>query len=199
VSVALDAANREIDIDVVQGGLDLSQVGGALGAGQIAAASKQGNGSRVQMFGAGTVVANDCAKFDSGGNIVSAGAPCGSGGGGGGDTITGDFGIVVTQPSAGVKRVGIDTATVPTFLTASANIDFGAVSQDACLEQTIALPGAATGDSVAPGWPHTFEAGLVGTMFVSAQNTVTVRVCKLTAGAVDPAQQNFRATIVRSF
>jgi hypothetical protein len=36
-------------------------------------------------------------------------------------------------------------------------------------------------------------------MFVSAQNTVTVRLCKISSGSVDPANQAFRATIVRSF
>jgi hypothetical protein len=40
---------------------------------------KQGNSSQVQMFGGGTVNSDDCAKFDSNGNIVSSGAICGTG------------------------------------------------------------------------------------------------------------------------
>jgi hypothetical protein len=49
---------------------------------------KSGSGSRLQMFGGGTVNANDCAKFDASGNVLSAGGPCGSGGGGSSPTLT---------------------------------------------------------------------------------------------------------------
>jgi hypothetical protein len=63
-----------------------------------------------------------------------------------------------------------------------------------------ALTGAATGDSIAPGWPSTLEAGLAGTMRVSAPNTVEVQLCNLTGATMTPAAgQTFRATIVRSF
>lgn len=197
VSVSNDATNREVDIDVVPANLDLSLLGGSLSPSQIVSTGRQGNGTKVQMFGAGTPAANDCAKFDANGNIVSAGAACGAGGGG--DTIEADFGIVITQTGAGVKKIGLDTATVPAFVSSTATLDFGSIAQSACSELTVNVPGAATGDSVAAGWPQTLEAGLAGTMFVSAQNTVTVRLCKITSGSVDPANQAFRATIVRSF
>jgi hypothetical protein len=198
VSVANDAANKEIDIDVVPGSLDLGTIGGALSAGQIAAASRQGGGAKVQMAGSGTPAANDCAKFDSSGNIVSAGAPCGSGGGGGGGgSFTAGSGIDNDQLTAGI--VAVDTATVPTFLTAATSLDFGPLSQSNCEEQTIAVPGAGTTDSVSPGWPHSLEAGLMGMMFVNAPNVVTVRLCRVISGSVNPAGQNFRATIVRGF
>jgi hypothetical protein len=39
---------------------------------------KQGAANVVQMFGGGATAAGDCAQFDAGGNLVSAGAPCGS-------------------------------------------------------------------------------------------------------------------------
>jgi hypothetical protein len=197
VSVVNDAGNKEIDIDVVPGGLDLGTIGGALNASQIAAASRQGSGSKVQMSGSGTPSANDCAKFDSGGNIVSAGAPCGSGGGGGGGSLTGGTGIDNSQLAGGI--VAVDTATVPTFLTGAITLDFGSLAQSNCEEQTISVPGAGTTDSVSPGWPHSLEAGLMGMMFVSAPNVVTVRLCRVTSGSVNPAGQNFRATIVRGF
>lgn len=197
IVVANDTTNREVDIDVVPGNIDLSTLGGTLHVGQIAATSKQGNGARLQLFGAGTPATNDCAKFDASGNIISAGAPCGSGSGG--DTIQSDFGVVITQTGPGVKKIGVDTAVVPTFLTASASLDFGQIPADSCSELNIAVPGAATGDAVSAGWPHTLDAGLSGTMFVSGANTVTVRLCKATPGLVDPPNQNYRATIVRSF
>jgi hypothetical protein len=197
ISVANDAVNREVDIDVAPANLDLAQLGGALGASQIAAASKQGSGARLVTFGGGALEVNDCAKFDATGSLVSTGAACGSGGSG--DTITADAGIIVTPDGPGVKRVGVDTATVPTFLTATATLDFGSIPSSNCSELTLTLTGAFTGDSVAPGWPQALEAGLTGTMLVSGPGTVTVRLCKVTAGSVDPALQVFRATIVRSF
>lgn len=44
----------------------------------VASANKQGNGSKFQLFGGGSVATNDCGKFDASGNTVSAGAPCGT-------------------------------------------------------------------------------------------------------------------------
>jgi hypothetical protein len=61
------------------------------------------------------------------------------------------------------------------------------------------LPGASAGDSVAAGWPAGLESGLIGTMRISASNTVSVRVCNLSGAALDPAAATFRATVVRSF
>lgn len=48
---------------------------------------KAGSGNLLQMFGGGTVNPNDCARFDGSGNVISAGAPCGSGGSGGTGSI----------------------------------------------------------------------------------------------------------------
>lgn len=56
-----------------------SQISSTLALSQIASGDKQGNGSKLQMFGGGAVATNDCAKFDAAGNVVSAGAACGSG------------------------------------------------------------------------------------------------------------------------
>lgn len=56
--------------------------GASITAGTIATAALatvQGNGAKVQLS-TGTTTLNDCAKFDTNGNIVDAGAACGSGG-----------------------------------------------------------------------------------------------------------------------
>jgi hypothetical protein len=95
--------------------------------------------------------------------------------------------------------VAVDSATVPTYLTAAAMLDFTSIPPGACADSTLSMPGASTGDSVAPGWPAGFEGGLIGTMRVSASNTVAVRVCNLSGATVDPAAAIFRATVVRSF
>jgi len=62
------------------GDYSFSQIAGQLVLGQIAPVALQGNGSKLQLF-SGTAAANDCAKFDANGNLVSAGAACGTGSG----------------------------------------------------------------------------------------------------------------------
>jgi hypothetical protein len=113
------------------------------------------------------------------------------------------YGREVYAAGSGLVRNGnqfaVNSAVVPTFLTASSTIDFGPIATATCADDPIPLTGAAVGDAVAPGWPAALETGLSGMMLVSAADTVTVRLCNLTASAIDPAGASFRATIVRSF
>jgi hypothetical protein len=95
--------------------------------------------------------------------------------------------------------VAVDSATVPTYLTVAAVLDFTSIPAGACADSTISMPGASAGDSVAPGWPAGLESGLIGMMRISASSTVEVRVCNLSGSTVDPAAATFRATVVRSF
>jgi hypothetical protein len=95
--------------------------------------------------------------------------------------------------------VAVDSATVPTYLTVAAVLDFASIAPGACADSTLTLPGASAGDSVAPGWPAGLESGLIGMMRISASNTVAVRVCNLSGTTVDPAAATFHATVVRSF
>jgi hypothetical protein len=96
--------------------------------------------------------------------------------------------------------VAVDSATVPSYLTSTAVLDFGSITPGLCSsDMTFSLPGAVTGDSIAPGWPAAMESGLLGTMRVSAANTVAVRVCNFSGTTLDPAAATYRATVVRSF
>jgi hypothetical protein len=193
VSVLDDTGNNEVDVDVVQANLSLASIGGSLSASQIASGSKQGTASKIMMYSGSAPGADNCAKFDASGNLVDAGAACGGGGGGGGSYSSGT-GIAIAG-----SVINVDTAVVPQYLTASESLDFGSISANTCAELTMTLTGAAVQDSIVPGLPPSIEAGLIVNMRVSAADTVTVRVCKITSGSVDPAAQNFRATIVRSF
>ena len=112
----------------------------------------------------------------------------------GGGNYTAGTGANVTG-----STISVDKTSVPTYLTSSASLAFGSIAQGACAQLTFTLTGASPGDSVAPGWPGTIEAGLAGTMLVSATNTVAVRLCNMSGGALTPANQTFRATVVRSF
>jgi hypothetical protein len=83
------------------------------------------------------------------------------------------------------------------YLTASATIDFASLSDGVCGSNTLTVTGAATGDNVAPGWPSGLESGLVGAMYVSSANTVTVRLCNWSGASLDPASATFKAGITR--
>jgi hypothetical protein len=146
--------------------------------------------------------ANPCASGGSGAFARrEAGAwNCAGSGGGGGGSYTFNSGTGTVASTVGTTiTYNVDTATVPTFLTGATSIDFGSIAQNNCSTSTITVTGAVTGDAVAPGWPAALEAGLTGIMNVTAANTVTVTLCKITSGSVDPANNTFRATIVRSF
>ncbi len=129
-----------------------------------------------------------------------------NGSGGGGVTIASNSGVAV-DPGVGVTvatasgraTVSIDTAVVPTYLTGSASLNFNAIPAASCTEVTLPLNGAATGDAVSAGWPPTLGAGLAGTMFVPAGNTIAVRLCNVTTSSIEGFLADFRATIVRNF
>ncbi len=107
---------------------------------------------------------------------------------------------IATVATAGQTTISIDSAVVPTFLTASATLDFPSIAAGTCsADMTISLPGANAGDAVASGWPAAMESGLNGTMRISAAGVVSVRLCADATGAVNPAAATFTATVVRSF
>jgi hypothetical protein len=107
---------------------------------------------------------------------------------------------IATVESFGQTVVGVDASVVPTYLASTAVLNFPLIANGACAtDQTFTLLGALAGNSVAPAWPSAFEPGLLGIMFVSAADTITVRVCNLSGAAVDPINAAFGATIVRNF
>lgn len=83
-------------------------------------------------------------------------------------------------------------------LAAAASLDFGSIAAAASAELTIAVAGAAVGDSVALALPAAPTAGLVFQAFVSAANTVTLRATNITAGAIDPAAASYGVTVFKA-
>ncbi len=79
----------------------------------------------------------------------------------------------------------------------SAALNFPSIPAHTCSAQTISVSGAALGDPVMPAWPATLEDGLTGLMYVTALDTVTVRLCNITTNTIDPASQTFAGRIVK--
>ena len=108
-------------------------------------------------------------------------------------------GIMVVDAGA-AATVAVDSAVVPTYVSGSATLNFPSIPTGSCTSDMVfSVPGAAPGDTVAPGWPSTLNSGLTGTMFVGAADAVYARLCNLSGVAIDPAPAVFKATIVRSF
>jgi hypothetical protein len=83
------------------------------------------------------------------------------------------------------------------LLSATAVLDFPSVGIGADEELTITVPGALVGDAVMLGLPATFEADLIAFAFVTAANTVTVRVVNHTGAVINPASGTFRVCLDR--
>ncbi|MEV8638100.1 hypothetical protein AB0395_41255 [Streptosporangium sp. NPDC051023] len=80
-------------------------------------------------------------------------------------------------------------------LTATATLDFASIAAGAVGTLTVTVTGAATGDFVIVAPPGNLNTGLVVCGFVSAADTVTIRVLNGTAGAIDPASSTWKVTV----
>ncbi len=79
-------------------------------------------------------------------------------------------------------------ATPTLGLRGSATLATAQIAAQACaVDQSISVAGAPAGSPCIVGAPATLAAGLVATCFVSATNTVALRVCNHTASPITPA------------
>lgn len=104
---------------------------------------------------------------------------------------------ILETPSADAMAAYL-SAFIPEILPpVSASLDFGSTAQSAISTATITVPGAQVGDVVSLGAPSTIESGFIWSGFVSAADTVTIRLAKITSGTVDPAIGTWTATVIR--
>lgn len=73
------------------------------------------------------------------------------------------------------------------FISASASLSFGSIASNGVGTLTLSVTGAVTGKPVILGAPSAIEAGLTWSGYVSAPDTVTVRVHNGSGGSVAPA------------
>jgi hypothetical protein len=168
--------------DVVEANLSLANIGGLLAATQLA--SVRGNATKVQLAGAGTPATDDCAKFDAAGNLVSAGAACGSGSG----SLTAGTGISAAQLATGV--VAVDTAApivAPIPIAGSLSVTLGAISNAAISAvQTVTVAGASSGDIMACDASPGIADGVSFHGRVTAANTVHAWALNMSGGVTTP-------------
>ncbi len=80
-------------------------------------------------------------------------------------------------------------------ITATATLDFPSLAAQTCSDLTITVTGSVVGDAVELGPPAALATGLSAIGIVTAADTVTVRLCNVTSGAIDPIAATWRATV----
>jgi hypothetical protein len=78
----------------------------------------------------------------------------------------------------------------------SAALDFGTIADGGYGALTFTLTGAVVGNYLAPLWPTTLPAGLVGTMLVTATNTVTVTLANLSGAPITTGSLTYGAKVI---
>lgn len=86
-----------------------------------------------------------------------------------------------------------------THLHSSANLSFGSIMPSACVDRTLSLAGAETGDSVVSVWPNGLNRRLynASSMFVSKPGFIAVRLCNPTRKAATVRNYRYEAIVVR--
>jgi len=80
-------------------------------------------------------------------------------------------------------------------ITSSASLTFGAIASNGIASQTVTVTGATAGQSVMLGPPAAIEASLTWSGFVSATDTVTIRLHNTSGGSITPAVATWYATV----
>ena len=101
------------------------------------------------------------------------------------------------------KRPTFDTGSQPLlagrdFRRGKATLDFPSVAAVSHQTLTITVTGAAVGDDVMV-FRDTPTAGILVDGYVSAPDTVTVRLTNITASGVDPVSMEFRCIVIKAY
>lgn len=97
---------------------------------------------------------------------------------------------------SGTLSQSVDKSKFPD-LCGRATFDFASISAGASATTTITVSGATTSDMVIVTAAGGIASGLIPTAYVSANDTVTLRLFNPTAGAIDPGNTVYRARVFR--
>lgn len=141
---------------------------------QLEATTNTVSGAPELWFGGGTSATLDTNLYRSAANVLK----------------TDDAFIAGTSFTIG------SGATITGHLSAAVALNFGSIAAGTTAELTATVTGAAVGNVTAIATPNTtIEAGLIWSAYVSAADTVTVRLANVTSGAIDPANKGWRIDV----
>ena len=103
------------------------------------------------------------------------------------DTTRGDLSTITESGSIVVLRG---------MVQASASLTFGLISSNGVVSQTFTVTGAVTGKPVMVGAPAALETGLTFSGFVSAADTVKIRLHNNSGSNVTPAVATWTAAVL---
>lgn len=86
--------------------------------------------------------------------------------------------------------------TILTKLSNTATINFPSITSNNSSEQTVTVPGATTNGTCSCTPFGSIENGLKWSCYVSAANTVTIRLSNVASGSINPASKTWRATVI---
>lgn len=118
----------------------------------LAPTGTQGTGPLVQLS-SGTTTTNDCAKFDAFGNVIDAGAACGSGSGGSGIVSPGTF-TWVNNFGLSLSTLTVTSIKSPTSIN---QINTGTVESDLNFSQQGTVYGSFAQRYYSNSGPETFN------------------------------------------
>ena len=78
-------------------------------------------------------------------------------------------------------------------------LDFGSIAAGTSSDQTVTVLNAEVGMSVSLGLPAALESGLIANAWVSANDTVTVRLTNVTGSAIDPISGKYQITVLLNY
>lgn len=105
-------------------------------------------------------------------------------------------GVTATN-TGGAVTVTIGAGGGPTYLTATAVIDWASIGGDLHLDFPVAVPGALPNDFVVLGLPVGIDGGTVTEAFVSAADVVTIRSHNVISVAVDQPARTYRVLVIQ--
>jgi len=80
--------------------------------------------------------------------------------------------------------------------TNSASINFSNISTNSSSERTMTVSGATVGSSCSCAPNSSIEAGLQWSCYVSASNTVTIRLSNVSSSSINPANKSWTVTVI---
>ena len=114
-------------------------------------------------------------------------------------TVTSADSVTVTFSPATTGRCVVNSSGgAASQAVYQATLDFPAVAAGSCSEQNITATGVAAGSTLAAGFPATLPNGLVG-MAYAGSGVVVVRLCNVTAAAIDPAAATYTMRVIGGF